>query len=85
MTQIRAGMLSTSQDLFAAFGAAELEIRTNLRTEEDVATNPADERYKSASLLAASLQGDLAVLTIQVMSVADVSRTVIYPLRVSTS
>jgi hypothetical protein len=85
MTQIRAGMLSTSQDLFAAFGAAELEIRTNLRTEEDVATNPADERYKSASLLAASLQGDLAVLTIQVMSVADVSRTVIYPLRVSIS
>jgi hypothetical protein len=78
-------MLHTSQDLFSAFSAAELDIRINLRTEENAATDPEDERYKSASLISASLQGDLAVLNIRVLSVADTARTVIYPLRVSIS
>jgi len=85
ISQIRAGMLHTSQDLFSAFSAAELDIRINLRTEENAATDPEDERYKSASLISASLQGDLAVLNIRVLSVADTARTVIYPLRVSIS
>lgn len=83
MTQIRAGFLRTSQDLFAAFSSAEVELRTNLQQEEDLTTDPADECYRSASLLAASLFGDMATLSIRILSMADEDRTIIYPLRVS--
>lgn len=83
ITQIRAGAVRTSQDLFAAFGAAELELRTSLRLEEDLDNDPDDERYRSATLLSASLFGDMATLSIRVLSMAEDARTVIYPLRVS--
>lgn len=85
ITQIRAGVLRTSQDLFAAFGAAELELRTSLRLEEDTDNDPPEERYRSATLLSASLFGDTATLSIQVLSAAETERTIIYPLRVSRS
>jgi hypothetical protein len=81
ITKIRAGMVNTSQALFAVFNAAELELRNTLKMEEDKLNDPADERYKQATLLAASLLGDFATLSIQVNSMAEESRTVIYPLR----
>lgn len=83
ITQIRAGLLRTSQDLFAAFSSAEVDLRNNLQLEEDIAVDPADECYRSATLIAASLFGDMATLTIRVLSMADEDRTVVYPLRVS--
>lgn len=82
ITKIRAGMISTSQSLFAVFNAAELELRNTLKMEEDKLNEPADECYKQATLLAASLLGDFATLSIQVQSMAEESRTIIYPLRV---
>jgi hypothetical protein len=82
ITKIRAGMVSTSQALFAVFNAAELELRNTLKMEEDKLIEPADECYKQATLLAASLLGDFATLSIQVQSMAEESRTIIYPLRV---
>jgi hypothetical protein len=82
ITKIRAGMVNTSQSLFAVFNAAELELRNTLKMEEDKLNEPADECYKQATLLAASLLGDFATLSIQVQSMAEESRTVIYPLRV---
>lgn len=82
LTKIRAGMINTSQALFAVFNAAELELRNTLKMEENKLTEPADERYKQATLLAASLLGDVATLSIQVQSMEEESRTVIYPLRV---
>ena len=56
----------------------------NLRLEEDFNTDPLDERYESANLLSATLNGDTAFLSIQVNSKAGESRSVIYPLRVTT-
>ncbi len=82
LTKIRAGMIGTSQALFAAFNAAELELRNTLKTEEDKLVDPADERYSQANLLSASLFGDVATLAIKVQSMAEDSRTVIYPLRI---
>ena len=82
ITKIRAGMISTSQALFAVFNASELELRNNLKMEENKLIEPADELYKQSSLLAASLLGDVATLYIQVQSMAEESRTVIYPLRI---
>lgn len=82
MTALRAGVVRTSQDLFSAFSSAEVDIRNNLRQEEDI-TDPADERYGSAELISASLFGDTATLSIRVLSVAGESRNVIYPLRVA--
>jgi hypothetical protein len=75
-------MIRTSQALFAVFNASELELRNNLKMEENKLIEPADERYKQSKLLAASLLGDVATLSIQVQSMAEESRTVIYPLRI---
>jgi hypothetical protein len=82
ITKIRAGIVNTSQALFAVFNAAELELRNTLKMEEDKLNEPADECYKQATLLSASLLGDFATLSIQVQSMAEESRTIIYPLRV---
>lgn len=83
MTQLRSGVVRTSQELFAAFSSAEVDVRNNLRLEEDADTDPDDEQYSLAILQNASLLGDTATLTIQVMSGAGESRTVIYPLRIA--
>jgi|TARA_R110000824_G_scaffold8403_2_gene38059 hypothetical protein len=85
ITAIRAGVVSTSARLFSTFAAAEVDVRDNLRSEDNMATDPDDERYHSASLLSATLFGDTATLTISVRSVAGDSRVVIYPLRVSAA
>lgn len=84
ITQLRAGIVQTSQDLFSAFSSAEVDVRNNLIREEDRNKDPADERYKSASLLSATLFGDTATLSIILVSAAGESRTVIYPLRVAS-
>ena len=83
MTALRAGTVRTSQELFSAFSSAEVDVRDNLKLEEDFANDPPDERYARAELLSASLFGDTATLNIRVDSVAGESRTVIYPLRVT--
>ena len=83
MTALRAGVVRTSQDLFSNFSSAEVDIRNNLRQEEEL-TDPDDERYGTSALLTASLFGDTATLTIRIDSVAGESRTVIYPLRITT-
>lgn len=83
ITQIRAGVIRTSQELFVAFSSAELELRNNLRLEDNTTTDPTDEQYSSATLLSASLFGDTATLSIEVTSAAGTSRKVIYPLRVA--
>ena len=83
ITQARAGILRTSQDLFTAFSTAEVQVSINLRAEDNPAKDPRDEQYQSAALLSANLVDDRANLTIQVNSAAGSSRQVIYPLRVA--
>lgn len=82
LMRIRAGVVRTSQDLFAEFSTAELELRNNLRLEEAI-TDPADERYAGAELLSASLSGDQISMVIQVNSLAGSSRLFTYPLRLT--
>jgi len=84
MPTVRAGVIRTSADLFALFAVAELEARLNLRGEEG-RTDPADERYRRATLLSAALSGDTATLSIQLLSEAGETRTVIFPLRISAA
>jgi len=83
MTSLRHGIVLTSGDLFSEFSAAELDVKENLKLEEDFLTDPEDERYAGAVLVSASLFGDTATLNIQVSSMAGESRTVIYPLRIA--
>jgi hypothetical protein len=82
ITQIRAGMITTSSALFTAFNNAEVDVRNNMRNEDSF-DDPDDERLQRASLISATLSGDTAFLNIRVLSVAGESREVIYPLRVS--
>lgn len=83
ITQIRAGLLQTTQDLFTSFSAAEVQVGINLRAEDNLNNYPTDEQYASAQLLKAELNQDNAYLQIQVNSVAGTTRQVIYPLRVA--
>jgi len=83
MTQLRLGYIRTTAQLIALFNTVELDIRNNLRLEEDFETDPADERFKQAELLSASLAGDRAYLSIKILSQAGTSRTVVYPLRIT--
>lgn len=83
ISQIRAGTVQTSQDLFMAFSSSELILRNSLRLEEDSETDPADERYQSSELLSATLSGDRAQLSFRLISLAGTARTVLYPLRTS--
>jgi hypothetical protein len=81
MTQLRHGIARTSADLFQIFASSELDLRTNLRLEDDPSF-PADERYDSSELLEASFIGDTVNLRIQLNSVAGESREVLFPLRI---
>ncbi len=80
ITQFRAGLIQTTQDLNSAFALAEVDVRLNLGLEEST-DDPDDERYDSMNLLSAALIGDTANLSIQINSLAGESRVVIYPLR----
>jgi len=84
MTALRAGIVRTSADLFATFAVAAVDARQNLQGEEQD-TDPADERFRRADLLSATLFGDTASLNIQVVSEAGEARKVIFPLRVSAA
>lgn len=84
ITYARTGYIRTTAQLISAFNSAELDVANNLRLEENFNTDPLDERYESANLLSATLNGDTAFLSIRVNSKAGESRSVIYPLRVTT-
>lgn len=71
----------TPADVTASFSAALVDVRRNLIGEESEA-DPPDERFLSASLLSVGLAQDQVRLSIQVVSRAETSRTVLYPLPV---
>lgn len=79
ISRLRSGQIQTTLDLETDFNFATVDIANNLRAEEDD-TMPDDERYKSATLLAATLLGDEASLTIQLTSLAGDTRKLILPL-----
>jgi hypothetical protein len=83
MIKLRLGAIRTSEQLISEFSEAEIDLRSSLILEES-ANDPPDEKYLSAELLSANLQGDSADLLIKITSRAGESRKVIYPLRVTT-
>jgi hypothetical protein len=80
---VRSGKIQNNVDVVAYFSAAAAEIATNLKNE-DLVTDPADEKYDSASLDGFSLMDDgKLVLEVTVLSAAGTSRNIILPISVT--
>jgi hypothetical protein len=80
--EARLGYFHTPLDVLASISAALVDIEQNLQLEESE-TDPADERYASAEVLAVTLNAGNASVTIRVTSRAGTSRVVIQPLSVA--
>lgn len=82
MTQLRAGLIRTNQELLSAFAGAASDVIRNLRLEADAQTDPLDERISSLEIESATITQDKAVITAVVRSLAGESRQVLFPLTV---
>lgn len=81
MTEANRGSWRTPLDIQAAFSASVTDISTNLKNEES-SSDPSDERFSAAELVAVSLVAGDAAITIKITSLAGASRAVILPLSV---
>lgn len=78
MIRFRQGYLRVEADVFIAFYLALNDLELNL-TAEELATDPFDERYGSATLDSVTILAGTVVLHITLMSLAGTSRAVILP------
>lgn len=78
LPDLLAGRGRTTSDVFAIFGLAELQIRTNL-TGEETDADPSDERYRISRLLSVKLNPGALELTTELQSRSD-SAQIIVPL-----
>lgn len=78
MTQFRQGYLRNETDVFIAFNIALNDAELNL-TAEELATDPDDERYASATLDSVTIAAGTVVLYVTLMSRAGTIRKVILP------
>ena len=81
MKEARLGYLRTPLDVMASFSAALSDVKRNLQLEEKV-TDSADEKLASAEVLSVNLVGDKASVSVQILSQAGTTRTVVAPLAV---
>jgi len=81
MLDARSGVWQTTGDVATSFSQSVLTIADNLSAEE-TASDPADERFSSATLLSVSLLGDSVTLSVEVTSDAGTSFTALLPLTV---
>ena len=81
MKEARLGYLRTPLDVMASFSAALSDVKRNLQLEEK-ATDSADEKLASAEVLSVNLVGDKASVSVQILSQAGTTRTVVAPLAV---
>ena len=82
MREARLGMWRSPLDVMSAFSAALLDIKENLQLEE-ASTDPDDERFFDAELVAVTLDGSEASVTIRITSLAGTSRKFIAPLKIT--
>lgn len=82
MKDARKGRWRTTGDVNQSFGSAVLDIRRQIRLMQ-LATDPLDEQYDSATLINVQLNGDQVVLRILLTSMAGTPVTLIAPLTVS--
>ena len=81
MLDARSGIWRTAGDVTTSFSQAILTVADNLGVEE-AASDPADERFSSATLLSVSLLGDSVTLQIEITSDAGTSFTALLPINV---
>lgn len=79
MTQLRTRNLRTTQDITFAFLAANLQVATQLRSEE-YAGMPDDERFASASLTSVTFYPGYLAMHVMIESVAGDARAAILPI-----
>ena len=82
MLDARSSQWQTGGDVESSFASSLLGIGTNL-TDEEEDSDPLDERFSSASVLAVALSGDTVNLRVEVTSLAETSFTVLLPLTVT--
>jgi hypothetical protein len=80
--EARAGYWHTQLEVQGAFARAVSQIRRNLRNDE-IDSDPDDERFGSAELLGVSLSAGAARLSISLASLAGIDRPVILPITVT--
>lgn len=76
------GTIRTSADIFQAFAIASGEVQEALTAEEQL-TDPDDERFASATLLSATVNGLESSITVSLKSLAGSEFTLIQPIDVS--
>lgn len=79
MTQLKLGYLRTEAEVATAFSEAIRDVYATLKTYE-TATDPTDEIFKSAELLAVAINDNTVSLSIGITSEAGSSRRVILPI-----
>ena len=79
MTQLRLGALRTSLDIDQAFASSVVDIQRNLLLDQ-LASDPADECFGSASLTQINLSGDSVSIYITLISQSQTTVTVLLPL-----
>lgn len=82
MKDARLGAWRAPIDVMSSFSAALLDVKENLLNEE-TSSDPADERFSDAELVAVTLEGTNASVTIKLTSLAGVSRKYIAPLKIT--
>lgn len=82
MRDARRGGWRTPTDVEQSFYTSLLNVKRNL-IQDELSTDPDDERFASAKLLSVVVNADSVVLHIQVLSQAGTARKVLFPLRVN--
>lgn len=82
MTSARAGFWRTTGDVQDAFSLSLIDLRNNLQAEES-SSDPDDERFEDAELLAVSLLGDSVTMSVKITSLAGTTFTAILPITVT--
>lgn len=82
MRDARLGYWRSVLDVMASFSASLIDIKQNLQAEESVDDDD-DERFSDAEVVAVTLEGDSASITIRVTSLAGTDRTFITPLSIT--
>ncbi len=82
LIEARQGLWRSAGDVIASFNSSLLLVKRNLMADE-LDTDPDDERFGEAELESVSMTHDLAVLRVNLTSLAGETRKIIYPLRVS--
>ena len=82
MTDARHGLWRNPGDVLASFSAACLTVKQNLMDDE-LESDPLDERFAAAELLNVSVTPSLVSLRIRLSSLAGENRTVLFPLRIT--